>query len=166
MPREMRRCFLTGDVYADGRRHGYGCPHHTDLKRNGGKQTETQLRSYYPGQRRDYPYGRYCCGFCRIRQDVITVAGDGPARPDRAEPAVNEAPSRRHQPRRRGGSIWMGMLGAFVGAGVCSGNEWPVLAGIVAGGLAGYWWRGVLKVVLAIVVLLIAGGIVLAVLEQ
>lgn len=71
MPREARKCSVTGDVYVDARAHGYGCPHHTDL----GKCTQTQLLSYYPDRRSEFPYGRYCCSFCRVHQKVITVSG-------------------------------------------------------------------------------------------
>jgi len=46
MPWEARECSVTGDVYEDGRAHGYGCPHHTDL----GKRTQTQLVNYYPSE--------------------------------------------------------------------------------------------------------------------
>jgi len=73
MPRQVRKCSVTGDVYENDRQHGYGCPHHTDLKRNGGKCTESQLVSYYPDRRREFPHGRYVCSFCRVHQELITL---------------------------------------------------------------------------------------------
>ena len=51
--------------------HGMTPQELLDLKENGGKQTAQQLLSYYPDQRDDFPYGRYCCGFCKAQREPL-----------------------------------------------------------------------------------------------
>lgn len=146
MSREMRRCTVTDEVFSDGRKHGYGCPHHTELEDNGGKQTQTQLLNYYHDRRSEYPHGRYCCAFCRVHQEVKTV-------PDYSSPTVASTASGQGALRQRNGSVGVALFGTLILAGVFAANEWPWVVGGIVGAAAGYWWRTVLKVAVAIAVI-------------
>lgn len=59
------RCGAYGHPIGNDRQEGDGCPQHTDLVANGGSSSEVALRSHYPDRRGAFPYGRYCCSFCR-----------------------------------------------------------------------------------------------------
>jgi len=63
---------MTGASYRDGA----GCPAHSNLQRNGGNKSASDLYNHYAGggpggqsaaqMARDRPNGRYCCSYCHF----------------------------------------------------------------------------------------------------
>jgi len=133
----MYKCIITGDVYPDGRRHGYRCPHHSYKEK--GLTDEQIVARIAKGS--DYPYGGYCCSDCHAIQNVITV------------------------PDKSSGSFAVAIVAALIAAGVFMANEWPWFIGGAVGAAAGYWWKIVLKIAIAIAVIGIIIAIATAVLQ-
>ena len=166
MSREMRRCVVTGDVFPDGRKHGYGCPHHTDLRENGGRQTQDQLRNYYHDRRDEYPYGRYCCGFCREHQEIVTVSNGHSSRTPKSggrtqRYRTRSATSSPRTGKRIATALVMSVLFAF-GFAVAE-QAW--ILGAIIGVCVGFWFKAAIKIALALLVVVIIIAILAALLN-